>query len=131
MLTDVTHATVLVADVDEALEFYTEKFGFEKRANEEFAPGMRWVTVAPEGGRTELALKAPTEDFFGDEAAKLRERIGQGTVTVLATDDCRETVATLEGNGVTVTNAPEEVPWGVSAMVEDCYGNPYNLVEER
>ncbi|WP_227374604.1 hypothetical protein [Haladaptatus halobius] len=50
---------------------------------------------------------------------------------VLETDDCRGTVADLKARGVTVTSAPEEVPWGVSAMVEDLYGNPYNLVESR
>lgn len=41
MLTDVTHLTVIVEDTDEALEWYTETFGFETRSDEEFAPGIR------------------------------------------------------------------------------------------
>ncbi|WP_227353528.1 VOC family protein [Haladaptatus salinisoli] len=131
MITKLTYATVLVEDTDEALSWYTEKLGFEKRSDEEFAPGMRWVTVAPPDGETEFVLQEPTEEFFGEEAAALRSRIGEGTVWVLETDDCRETVAELEGRGVTVADAPEEVPWGVSAVVEDLYGNPYNLVEPR
>lgn len=131
MLTDVTHVTVLVEDADEALEWYTDAFDFETRADEEFAPGMRWLTVAPPDGDTELVLQEPSAEFFGeDRAAELRSRVGQGTTTVLSTDDCRGTVADLESRGVTVTTEPEEVPWGVHANVEDLYGNPYNLVEQ-
>lgn len=32
---------------------------------------------------------------------------------------------------MTVTSDLEEVPWDVSAMVEDLYGNPYYLVESH
>lgn len=132
MLTDVTHVTVLVEDTDEALDWYTESFGFEKRADEEFAPGMRWVTVAPPGGHTEVVLQEPTPEFFGAEAAAaMADRVGQGTTTVVETDDCRATVEDLRERGVTGSSDPEDVPWGVSAMVEDLYGNPYNLVEPR
>lgn len=131
MIEKLTHATMLVEDTDEAIEWYTDKLGFEKRADEEFEPGMRWVTVAPPEGETEIVLQKPSEEFFTDEAATLRSRIGEGTVWVVETDDCRGTVADLEDRGVTITSDPEEVPWGVSAMFEDCYSNPYNLVESN
>lgn len=132
MISDVTHATMLVSDTDEAVEWYTETFGFELRNDEEFAPGMRWVTVAPEGGDTELVLQEPNEEFHGtDRAKEMQDQIGKAPTTVLAVDDCRETVAELEENGVEVTTQPEEVPWGVHANVVDLYGNPYNLVETR
>lgn len=130
MFTEITHLTVLVEDTDEALAWYTETFGFEQRSDEEFAPGMRWVTVAPPGGETEIVLQEPNERFHGEErAVEMRERVGEGTITVIATDDCRATVDELSGRGVTVTTKPEEVPWGIHATVVDCYGNPYNLVE--
>lgn len=132
MLTDVTHVTVLVEDLDEALEWYTEVFGFENRADEEFAPGARWVTVAPPGAHTEVVLQEPTPSVHGEaRAEEMRALIGSGTITVLATDDCRATVEALRDRGVTVTTEPEEVPWGVHANVVDLYGNPYNLVETR
>jgi catechol 2,3-dioxygenase-like lactoylglutathione lyase family enzyme len=131
MLTDVTHVTVLVEDADEALEWYTEKLGFETRADEEFAPGARWVTVAPPDGTTEIVLQEPSEEFFGGEAAELRTRIGEMTTTVLAADDCRATVDELRARGVTITTEPEEVPWGLHANIVDLYGNPYNIVESR
>lgn len=61
----------------------------------------------------------------------MADRVGEGPVTVLATDDCQATVADLEARGVGVTTGPEEVPWGTHAVVEDLYGNPYDVVEER
>ena len=48
---------------------------------------------------------------------------------VLSTADCRATVAELESRGVTVTEEPEELPWGVSAMIADPYGNEFNVMQ--
>ena len=49
MITSLARVTILVKDQDEALKFYTEKLGLEKRDDNTFAPGMRWLTVAPRG----------------------------------------------------------------------------------
>lgn len=40
-ITDFTHATVLVEDVNEAIEWYTETLDFELRSDEEFQPEKR------------------------------------------------------------------------------------------
>ena len=131
MITDITHVTVQVEDADEAHAWYTDCFGFETRADETIGPGMRWLTVAPEGGTTALVLQEPDPEMFGEgRAAKLRASIGEAPMTVLAVDDCERTVATMADRGVDVVSDPEDVPWGVSAIVQDLYGNPYNLVEE-
>lgn len=52
--------TVLVADAHEAVEWSTESFGRGLRADEAFAPGMRWVTVAPPEGETAIVVREPT-----------------------------------------------------------------------
>jgi catechol 2,3-dioxygenase-like lactoylglutathione lyase family enzyme len=56
-------ATVMVpvADQDRAIEFYTGKLGFEKRADTPFGDGNRWVEVAPAGAATTVALVQPME----------------------------------------------------------------------
>lgn len=78
-MTDViSHVTVLVADTDEALDWYTSTLGVEQRANDEFAPGMRWVTVAPPDASTVIVLQDPNPEFHGAEkAAELRSRPGR------------------------------------------------------
>lgn len=132
MLTGVTHVTVLVEDTDEALDWYTDAMGMEVGADETMDEGGRWVTVAPPGGETELVLQEPDRAVHGaDRAAAMRERIGEGTMTVLGTDDCEATVGEMEDGGVAVLTGPEPVPWGVHAVVADLYGNPYNVVERQ
>ena len=50
-----------VADQDAAIAFYTEKLGFELRADVPFGESgeMRWVEVAPPGSHARLALNPP------------------------------------------------------------------------
>jgi catechol 2,3-dioxygenase-like lactoylglutathione lyase family enzyme len=56
-------ATVMVpvADQDRAIGFYTEKLGFELRADVPFGNGDRWVEVAPADAATTVALVTPME----------------------------------------------------------------------
>lgn len=114
--------TILVKDQDAALSWYTEKLGFEKKADEAFGPGMRWVTVAAPGDpELEIVLQKP-------EPAR-DAQVGQGTTWVLETKDCRSDYERLRSRGVEFTAAPSEMPWGVSAVFRDLYGNAFNLVE--
>jgi lactoylglutathione lyase len=50
-----------VADQDAALAFYTDKLGWEQRADQRFGEGgqMRWLEVAPPGSTARLALNPP------------------------------------------------------------------------
>jgi catechol 2,3-dioxygenase-like lactoylglutathione lyase family enzyme len=48
-----------VSDQDRALGFYRDTLGFEVRRDAEFAPGMRWIEVAPPGATTTVALTPP------------------------------------------------------------------------
>jgi catechol 2,3-dioxygenase-like lactoylglutathione lyase family enzyme len=61
MATSIGIAMFTVSDQDAAIAFYTEKLGFELRADVPFGPDgeMRWVEVAPPGSRARLALNPP------------------------------------------------------------------------
>lgn len=123
--------TVVVENVDEALTFYTERLGFEKRQDESFGPGARWVTVAPPGQtEVEITLQEPNPDLHGEDgAARLRELVGRQPTWSYHTDDCTGTVEELRSNGVTVVRGPDEQPYGVEAVFEDLYGNRFSLLE--
>ncbi len=73
-------AMFTVSDQDAALAFYTEKLGFELRADETFGPDgeMRWLEVAPPGSTARLALNPPMGAQPGGSA------IGVETDDVLA-----------------------------------------------
>lgn len=129
MINRLAHVTVIVRDQDEALRFYTEKLGMEKRDDRRMG-NFRWLTVAPRGSDVAIVLQRPSPPFQSpEEETRMLERVGQGTTWVLETDDCRRDHATMVANGVKFQSAPSELPWGVSAVFEDLYGNRYNLLQ--
>lgn len=92
-VTRVGRVIVTVADQDRAVEFYTEKLGFEKRADIPYNGGAhRWIEVAPPGGQTSISLCLPME---GDTA-------GKHTGVVLDTDEVQAAHAALQAAGVDV-----------------------------
>jgi catechol 2,3-dioxygenase-like lactoylglutathione lyase family enzyme len=58
-VTNIGVAMFTVADQDAALAFYTQKLGWEVRADVAFGEGGRWVEVAPPGSAARLALNPP------------------------------------------------------------------------
>ncbi len=104
-------------DQDEALAFYTEKLGWELRADvtlPEFG-NYRWLTVGPPGQQDiSVLLNAipgpPVVD--GPTAEQIRSVMakGWGGNVLLTTDDVYATYELLKGRGVEFTEAPEELP---------------------
>lgn len=127
MLNRVSHVSIVVRDQQEALEWFTEKLGFEVVADEEMDDrDGRWLTVAPPAqAELEIVLEPQTWGLVGGET-----EVGHDGL-VFGVDDCRETVEGLRDRGVEIVQEPEEHPWGVSALFEDLYGNVHNIVEPR
>lgn len=119
----ISHITVYVTDQEEALAWYRDKLGFEVcMDNDVVVSGMRWLTVCPPGNTaTQITLV-----LARDEADK--SRVGKNLMTVLSSTDCLGDMARLAREGVEIIGPPEEVPWGISGIISDLYGNPYNLV---
>lgn len=131
MITHLARVTIIVRDQDEALRFYTETLGFVKRADAQFGPGARWLTVAPQGQRElEIVLQRPDPAMHGErEAAEMLARVGQNPTWVLHSTDCQADYARLVERGVTFTSAPTEQPYGLEAVLLDLYGNSYSLLQ--
>ncbi len=133
MINKVAVITILVRDQEEALTFYTEKLGFEKRSDQMFGPGARWLTVAPKGQKEiEITLLQPNEAMHSKRGKKRLEKlIGTQPTWSYRTDDCRGTVAELESRGVIIVSQPQEQPYGVEAIFQDLYGNTFSLLQAR
>jgi catechol 2,3-dioxygenase-like lactoylglutathione lyase family enzyme len=123
--------TILVRNLDEALEFYTEKLGFERIAELPTGSGGRSVTVAPRGGHyVQIALTEPDAQVQGESVARaLRQRVGQSPRWAFFTTNCRETYKSWHGRGVKFLSSPTITPYGVQADFEDLYGNVFSLLE--
>jgi lactoylglutathione lyase len=57
-ITDVRTIGIGVSNQDDAIVFYVDTLGFEKRLDAPISPTMRWVEVAPRGASTSIALTA-------------------------------------------------------------------------
>ena len=61
-ITDVRTIAIDVADQDDAIAYYVETLGFEKRLDAPISPTTRWVEVAPAGASVSIALNAAQGD---------------------------------------------------------------------
>lgn len=57
-ITDVRTIAIDVADQDDAIAYYVETLGFEKRLDAPISPTTRWIEVAPTGASVSIALNA-------------------------------------------------------------------------
>src|SRR5260370_21848444 len=110
--TNITIISVLVEDQDEALHFYTEKLGLEKRTDITFGPGLRLLTVAPKGQqKPEIALAKPDVARLGAE--HIKALMARSSVPwVFDTDDCRKTYDILVARGIKFLSAPVQQFYG-------------------
>lgn len=126
-LNKIGYITLLVKDQDKALKFYIEKLGFQKHQDLVIAEKMRWVTVSPKG-QTDLELTFVVAN--SDEKRKaVGKQAGDHVFLTLETDDCRKEYKALKAKGVKFYGKPEVQSWGVDVVLEDLYGNLYDLVQ--
>jgi catechol 2,3-dioxygenase-like lactoylglutathione lyase family enzyme len=120
-ITQVGTVMVPVNDKDQAIEFYLDKLGFEKRTDIPFGKGERWVEVAPPGASTTIALVAPREG----ESTGIETRVG------FATEDADADHAQLRARGVDVDEAVMRMGDPVPPMFffRDLDGNKFMVVE--
>jgi predicted enzyme related to lactoylglutathione lyase len=120
--------SLVVGDKAEALKFYTERVGFEKKTDVT-NHGYRYVTVGPKGQDLELALwQVGSPDPAGWSK---NWRPGSAPPIDLRVDDCRKMFAELKSKGVDFRQEPQENPWSVSATFSDPDGNLFQMNQFR
>ena len=134
----IANAQLWVHDQDEAHAFYTEKVGFETRADvtvPEFG-NFRWLTVGP-AGQPDVAIvlmAIPGQPVMdSDTAGQVRVLMARGFAgtVFLTTDDCRASYEELKGRGVEFVEEPHEVPYGIDSGFRDPSGNHLRLTQVR
>jgi len=130
MFETMTHVMLFVSEYEEALDFYTNKLGFKKVTDVSPMPGMRFLTVAPNGQGTEIILHKPTAQMHGEaEAKRMTDLIGKTPSLMFKVDDCKKTCNELRSKGVKIAKEPGPSPFGIQASIADLYGNTIWLVE--
>lgn len=118
---DINVTMFTVADQDAAIAFYTEKLGFEVRADSRFGPNdeYRWVEVAPPGSHGRLALNPP----MGGEP-------GGSGVGIETTDVVAEHRRLTAIGGIDLDPEPQPIPGApLLFMMRDPDGNHIAVVQ--
>lgn len=136
MISRLSVTTIWVKDQNEALRFYTEKLGFEIRAdvtNGDF----RWLTVGLKSQpeiEFQLAGLQPSHALTQEEAERLTKIVEAGKLGIgpWKTDDCQQTYETLKARGVEFLQPPTDRPYGIiEAIFKDNSGNVMVLSQDK
>ncbi|HXD58429.1 MAG TPA: VOC family protein [Thermoleophilaceae bacterium] len=134
----IANAQLWVHDQNEALDFYTNKLGWEVRADVTLAElgDFRWLTVGPPGQEdfAVVLMAIPGAPVMDSETGEqVRELMGKGFAgtVFLSTDDCQASYEELKARGVEFTEPPEERPYGIDSGFRDPSGNAFRLTQVR
>jgi len=134
----VSNAQIYVHDQDEALAFYTEKLGWEVRADVTLPEmgNFRWLNVAPPNQEdfAVILMAFPGPPVFEeDSAAMIREATARGIMSplFLSTDDCQASFEELTARGVEFVDEPFEQPYGIDSSFRDPSGNHIRLTQVK
>lgn len=127
MISGITHVTIFVTNQDTALDFWTEKIGFDLHTDAQFGP-LRWLTVNPKGNKyLEFSLILIDKD-----GQALIDAIARNApVLCLSTLNCNQTYAKLKAKGVVFIDEPKSEEWGVGCTFVDPFGNRFYLTSEN
>jgi catechol 2,3-dioxygenase-like lactoylglutathione lyase family enzyme len=123
--------TLLVADYDQAITFFTQGLGFalleDSQLEEPGKPGKRWVRVAPPGtaGTALLLAKAVTPA----QQAAMGQQGGGRVLLFLETDDFWGDYQRMQAFGVHFCEQPRHEPYGTVVVFEDISGNRWDLLQ--
>jgi catechol 2,3-dioxygenase-like lactoylglutathione lyase family enzyme len=128
-VTNISLATIVVDDYDEAIAFFTGALGFDlvedaPSATDDGRP-KRWVVVRPPGAETGLLLaQADTEE----QTAAVGRQTGGRVGFFLRVDDFDVAHARMVAAGVAFAESPRDEPYGRVAVFADIAGNAWDLL---
>ena len=128
MRQEIVHIALLVRDYDEAIEFYTQKLGFEL-IEDTYQPEQdkRWVVVAPPNSKgTTLLLARASKD---EQKAFIGNQSGGRVFLFLNTDNFKRDYEKMKANGIEFVREPKDADYGTVAVFKDLYGNQWDLLQ--
>lgn len=120
--------SLLVADYDEAIDFYVGKLGFDLIEDTQMGPGKRWVVVSPGDGGSRFVLARASDEA---QRAVVGGQGGGRVWLFLHTEDFAADHARMSAAGVRFLEAPRHEPYGSVAVFEDLYGNRWDLLQPK
>lgn len=128
----IAHFALVVADYDEAIQFYTNQLNFRLVEDTVLSETKRWVMIsppgsqAPSGGQCCLLLaKAASEE----QQSRIGNQTGGRVFLFLYTDDFWRDYNNMLANGIEFVRKPSVEEYGTVAVFKDLYGNLWDLIQ--
>lgn len=120
------HIALVVADYDQAIDWYTQKLGFKLIEDTIMNEVKRWVLIQPPGeGSCQLLLaKAATEE----QKSRVGNQTGGRVFLFLHTDNFKRDHENILQQGITIVRGPSVEEYGQVLVFEDLYGNLWDLI---
>jgi len=119
--------TLVVANYDEAIEWFVDKLGFALASDIDLGGGKRWVTVSASGGAQLLLAQADGPE----QTAAIGKQAGGRVAFFLETDDFARDHAAMLAKGVAFKEEPRVEAYGTVAVFADLHGNLWDLIEPK
>lgn len=119
---------LVVADYDEAIDFYIHKLGFDLSRDDDMGGGKRWVVVTPPGSQGGLLLAKASGPA---QSARIGDQTGGRVGFFLHTDDFDRDYARMSAAGVRFQEEPRREAYATVAVFEDLYGNRWDLLQPK
>jgi catechol 2,3-dioxygenase-like lactoylglutathione lyase family enzyme len=120
--------SLLVADYDEAITFFTRALNFELCEDTPLGGAKRWVVVRPPGGGCGLLLARAADPA---QVARIGDQAAARVFLFLETDDFERDHARMTAAGVRFVEPPRHAAYGTVAVFEDLGGNRWDLIQSK
>ncbi|MEM8847745.1 MAG: VOC family protein [Bacteroidota bacterium] len=127
MVQNIGLLTLVVSEYDEAIEFYTQKMGFDLVEDTGLSEDKRWVVVKPKGSKGSGLLLAKAANI--EQENSVGNQTGGRVFLFLNTDDFWRDYKIMIAKGVSFLEEPREEAYGTVSVFEDLYGNKWDLLE--
>ena len=127
MSQSIAHISLVVADYDEAIRFYTAKLNFTLIEDTKLSDTKRWVILAPPGSKgCNLLLAQASND---EQKTRIGNQTGGRVFLFLHTDNFTADYQNLVDKGITIIREKVTEAWGTVAVFADLYGNLWDLIQ--
>ncbi len=119
--------SLVVANYDDAIEFYTKKLQFTLIDDIDLGQGKRWVQVSPPNSNgTNLVLSQASNE---QQKQAVGNQGGGSVLLFLKTNDFWRDYNLMKANGVIFNEEPRVEEYGVVVIFQDLYGNQWDLLQ--
>jgi catechol 2,3-dioxygenase-like lactoylglutathione lyase family enzyme len=119
---------IVVKDYDEAIDFYTNRLGFQLVEDTKLSENKRLVVVAPLGSECSLLLAKAANS---QQQTRIGNQTGGRVFLFMYTDNIDKDYEKLMKENIKIVRKPTVEEYGKVLVFEDLYGNLWDLIQAK